>query len=152
MDYFAIFFLSIIAFLCGVSCTLLLEFYIFKKYLEASPKASPPPKKPAAHGKAQLPDELLSKIKQEKSGSHLPGNDILAINLTLQFLFNELRSAERVRLWLFKKLNNEFKEFLNQTTTGKLFESIRVIYIVIFCWFHIKEEILSNFVFNIYVT
>lgn len=125
MDFFAIFLISLIAFVGGVAFTLLIEFYIFERYLKSGPVAAPPPKKPIPHGRAQLPDELLTKIKQEKSGfgSH---DENLAINLTLQFLFNELRNSERVRLWLFKKLNNEFKEFVDQTITGKLFESIRV--------------------------
>lgn len=54
------------------------------------------------------------------------GNENLAINLTLQFLFNELRNAERVRLWLYRKLNNEFKELLTQSTTAKLLDSVKV--------------------------
>ncbi|XP_076161316.1 PDZ domain containing 8 isoform X3 [Ptiloglossa arizonensis] len=54
------------------------------------------------------------------------GNENLAINLTLQFLFNELRNAERVRLWLYRKLNNEFKELLTQSTTGKLLDSVKL--------------------------
>ena len=133
MDILTTIFLSVVTFLCGIGCTLLLEFYVFKKYLESAPEASPP-KKPVPHGKAALPEELLSKIKEEKSnfsGSPLrqgfnQGNENLAINLTLQFLFNELRNAERVRLWLYRKLNNEFKELLNQTTTGRLFDSVQV--------------------------
>ena len=133
MDFFTTVILSVITFLCGIACTLLLQIYVFKKYLESAPEASPP-KKPVPHGKAQLPEELLSKIKEERtnfSGSPLrqgfnQGNENLAINLTLQFLFNELRNAERVRLWLYRKLNNEFKELLNQSTTGKLFDSVQV--------------------------
>ncbi|KAL6441235.1 hypothetical protein ACFW04_003482 [Cataglyphis niger] len=54
------------------------------------------------------------------------GNENLAINLTLQFLFNELRNAERVRLWLYRKLNNEFKELLTQSTTAKLLDSVKL--------------------------
>ncbi|XP_033229325.1 PDZ domain-containing protein 8 isoform X2 [Belonocnema kinseyi] len=133
MDILSTFFLSVFTFLCGIGCTLLLEFYVFKKYIESAPEASPP-KKPVPHGKAELPEELLSKIKEEKSNFNASpsrqgfnqGNENLAINLTLQFLFNELRNAERVRLWLYRKLNNEFKELLNQTTTGRLFDSVQL--------------------------
>ncbi|XP_015605783.1 PDZ domain-containing protein 8 isoform X2 [Cephus cinctus] len=135
MDFLETIFVSIISFICGVLCTLALEFYIFKKYLESAPVASPP-QKPVPHGKAMLPEELLSKIEQEKlsfqSASNMPrqslsqGNENLAINLTLQFLFNEIRNAERVRLWLYRKLNNEFKELLTRTTTGRLFDSVQL--------------------------
>ncbi|XP_051154052.1 PDZ domain-containing protein 8 isoform X4 [Leptopilina boulardi] len=130
MDIFTTIFISSVTFLCGIGCTLLFEFYIFKRYLESAPEASPP-KNPVPHGKAALPEELLSKIKEEKTGSPMrqnfnQGNENLAINLTLQFLFNELRNAERVRLWLYRKLNNEFKELLNQTTTGRLFDSVQL--------------------------
>ncbi|XP_043476993.1 PDZ domain-containing protein 8 isoform X2 [Leptopilina heterotoma] len=130
MDIFTTIFISCVTFLCGIGCTLLFEFYIFKRYLESAPVASPP-KKPVPHGKAALPEELLAKMKEEKTGSPMrqnfnQGNENLAINLTLQFLFNELRNAERVRLWLYRKLNNEFKELLNQTTTGRLFDSVQL--------------------------
>lgn len=130
MDFFATLFLAVITFACGIICSLAVELYILKKYLEAAPEASPPDK-PIPHGKAVLPEELLAKLKDEKSGSPMrqnlaQGNENLAINLTLQFLFNELRNAERVRLWLYRKLNNEFKELLTQTTTGRLFDSVQV--------------------------
>ncbi|PBC30623.1 PDZ domain-containing protein [Apis cerana cerana] len=91
------------------------------------------PKKSLHHDKAQLPKELLEKIQDEKTNSinisrqgMCQGNENLAINLTLQFLFNELRNAERVRLWLYRKLNNEFKELLTQSTTGKLLDSVQL--------------------------
>ncbi|KAJ8680913.1 hypothetical protein QAD02_016700 [Eretmocerus hayati] len=132
MGIFGIILLAVIAFACGIICTLLLEFYIFKKYLETGAKASPP-KHPTLPGQAQLPDELVNQIKDEKPSftggsprhSLAQGSENLAINLTLQFLFNELRNAERVRLWLYRKLNNEFKELL-QSTTGKLFDDIQL--------------------------
>ncbi|KAK0088491.1 hypothetical protein PV325_011792 [Microctonus aethiopoides] len=116
-----------------ISCVV--EFFILKKYLENGPKANPP-EKPSLYGKAVLPDELLNEIKsnKDKLNNSSPrlhqtfsqGNENLAINLTLQFLFNELKNAERVRLWLYRKLNNEFKELLTQTTTGRLFDSVQL--------------------------
>ncbi|XP_076285603.1 PDZ domain containing 8 isoform X2 [Lasioglossum baleicum] len=131
MDFFEFICVSVITFVCGIICTLALEFYLFKKYLEEAPLASPP-EKSIRHGKAELPKELLEKIQDEKGNSSTnisrqamyQGNENLAINLTLQFLFNELRNAERVRLWLYRKLNNEFKELLTQSTTGKLLDSV----------------------------
>ncbi|XP_034948220.1 PDZ domain-containing protein 8 [Chelonus insularis] len=135
MDFFLMLILAVIIFTCGIICTLAVEFYILKKYLEGAPKAKPPGKIPS-YGKAVLPDELLKSLNDEKnkftsnlSRSHQnfsQGNENLAINLTLQFLFNELKHAERVRLWLYRKLNNEFKELLTQTTTGRLFDSVQL--------------------------
>ncbi|XP_071878975.1 PDZ domain containing 8 isoform X1 [Bombus fervidus] len=132
MDIFEYICISVITFVCGIICTLVLEFYLFKKYLEQAPLESTP-KKLKHHGKAQLPKELLDKIQDEKTSSisisrqsMCQGNENLAINLTLQFLFNELRNAERVRLWLYRKLNNEFKELLTQSTTGKLLDSVQL--------------------------
>ncbi|XP_046831711.1 PDZ domain-containing protein 8 isoform X2 [Vespa crabro] len=124
---------STITFVCGIICTLILEFYFFKRYLETGPLAKPP-EKTMKHGQAQLPQELLDKMQDEKTNlnsnivrqSIYQGNENLAINLTLQFLFNELRDAERVRLWLYRKLNNEFKELLTQSTTGKLLDSVKL--------------------------
>lgn len=136
MDIFEYICISVITFVCGIICTLALEFYLFKKYLEQAPLESTP-RKLKHHGKAQLPKELLDKIQDEKTSSinisrqgMCQGNENLAINLTLQFLFNELRNAERVRLWLYRKLNNEFKELLTQSTTGKLLDSVQVKYIL----------------------
>ncbi|XP_035730309.1 PDZ domain-containing protein 8-like isoform X2 [Vespa mandarinia] len=122
-----------ITFVCGIICTLILEFYFFKRYLETGPLAKTP-EKTMKHGQAQLPQELLDKMQDEKTNlnsnivrqSIYQGNENLAINLTLQFLFNELRDAERVRLWLYRKLNNEFKELLTQSTTGKLLDSVKL--------------------------
>lgn len=125
MGIFPFVIFAIIAFIGGVICTLLLEYYVFKKYLENAEVSNQPPKHPVLPGRAELPDELVAQLKDENFISGTP-NENLAINLTLQFLFNELRNAERVRLWLYKKLNNEFKELVNQTTTGKLFDSVQV--------------------------
>ncbi|XP_017880723.1 PDZ domain-containing protein 8 isoform X2 [Ceratina calcarata] len=123
---------SVITFVTGIICTLALEFYLLKKYLESGPLASPT-KRTLHHGKARLPSELLERIQDERpSSSNLArqgmcqGNENLAINLTLQFLFNELRNAERVRVWLYRKLNNEFKELLTQSTTAKLLDSVQL--------------------------
>ncbi|CAB0032578.1 unnamed protein product, partial [Trichogramma brassicae] len=102
-------------------------------YLESGTQATPP-KFPIPPSQPVLPEELINQIKDAKAASVCggsprqslsQGSENLAINLALQFLFNELRNAERVRLWLYRKLNNEFKELVNQSTTGKLFESVQ---------------------------
>jgi len=67
----------------------------------------------------------------------LQSNDIpkrescLALNLLFQFLFKELRNAEKVRHWFRHKLSLEFEELLTRTTTGKLFDCVSVSYSII---------------------
>ncbi|XP_018398881.1 PREDICTED: PDZ domain-containing protein 8 isoform X2 [Cyphomyrmex costatus] len=133
MDSLQLVLVIIFTFVCGVICTLALQFYLFKRYLESGPQAVPPQRQ-LQHGKTQLPKELVEQMQEERANSNnsmarqamSQGNENLAINLTLQFLFNELRNAERVRLWLYRKLNNEFKELLTQSTTAKLLDSVKL--------------------------
>nr|XP_012225890.1 PREDICTED: LOW QUALITY PROTEIN: PDZ domain-containing protein 8 [Linepithema humile] len=132
MDTLELALVAIITFICGILCTLALEVYLFKRYLESGPQAASPQRQ-LQHGKAQLPKELVEQMQEEQANSNnmsrqamSQGNENLAINLTLQFLFNELRNAERVRLWLYRKLNNEFKELLTQSTTAKLLDSVKL--------------------------
>ncbi|KYN18193.1 PREDICTED: PDZ domain-containing protein 8 isoform X1 [Trachymyrmex cornetzi] len=133
MDSLQLVLVVIFTFVCGVICTLALQFYLFKRYLESGPQAAPPQRQ-LQHGKTQLPKELVEQMQEERANSNnsmarqamSQGNENLAINLTLQFLFNELRNAERVRLWLYRKLNNEFKELLTQSTTAKLLDSVKL--------------------------
>ncbi|XP_014471199.1 PREDICTED: PDZ domain-containing protein 8 isoform X3 [Dinoponera quadriceps] len=133
MDGLQLVLVAVVTFICGVICTLALEFYLFKRYLVSGPQAASPQRQ-LHHGKAQLPKELVEQMQEERTNCNnsmtrqamSQGNENLAINLTLQFLFNELRNAERVRLWLYRKLNNEFKELLTQSTTGKLLDSVKL--------------------------
>lgn len=132
MDTLELALIAIVTFICGILCTLALEVYLFKRYLESGPQIASPQKQ-LQHGKVQLPKELMKQVQEERANSNnmsrqamSQGNENLAINLTLQFLFNELRNAERVRLWLYRKLNNEFKELLTQSTTAKLLDSVKV--------------------------
>ncbi|CAL1688589.1 unnamed protein product [Lasius platythorax] len=132
MDSLHLLLVAVVTFICGVICTLALQFYLFMRYLDSGPQATPPQRQ-LQHGKAQLPKELVEQLQEERVNSNnmsrqtmSQGNENLAINLTLQFLFNELRNAERVRLWLYRKLNNEFKELLTQSTTAKLLDSVKL--------------------------
>ncbi|XP_071553901.1 PDZ domain-containing protein 8 isoform X2 [Temnothorax nylanderi] len=133
MDSLQLALVAVFTFVCGVICTLSVQFYLFKRYLDSGPQATPPQRQ-LQHGKAQLPKELVEQVQEERANSNnsmsrqvmSQGNENLAINLTLQFLFNELRNAERVRLWLYRKLNNEFKELLTQSTTAKLLDSVKL--------------------------
>ncbi|XP_028046600.1 PDZ domain-containing protein 8 isoform X2 [Monomorium pharaonis] len=134
MDSLQLILVAFFTFVCGIICTLALQFYLFKRYLDSGPQVAPP-ERLLQHGRAQLPKELVEQIQEEARTSSnnsmsrqamSQGNENLAINLTLQFLFNELRNAERVRLWLYRKLNNEFKELLTQSTTAKLLDSVKL--------------------------
>jgi hypothetical protein len=68
----------------------------------------------------------------------LQSNDIpkrescLALNLLFQFLFKELRNAQKVRRWFRHKLSLEFEELLTRTTTGKLFDCVSVSPVIVF--------------------
>lgn len=145
---------AVITFICGVICTLMVQFYLFKRYLESGPQATLPQRQ-LQHGKAQLPKELVEQLQEERANSNnsmsrqvmSQGNENLAINLTLQFLFNELRNAERVRLWLYRKLNNEFKELLTQSTTAKLLDSVKVRFEMFNLFYNIIKKIISNKLF-----
>lgn len=145
---------AVITFICGVICTLAVQFYLFKRYLESGPQATLPQRQ-LQHGKAQLPKELVEQLQEERANSNnsmsrqvmSQGNENLAINLTLQFLFNELRNAERVRLWLYRKLNNEFKELLTQSTTAKLLDSVKVRFEMFNLFYNIIKKIISNKLF-----
>lgn len=53
-------------------------------------------------------------------------NPTIAFNLIFQFLFFELRNANRVRKWFHRKLSLELDELITKTTTGKLFEKLSV--------------------------
>lgn len=48
------------------------------------------------------------------------------MNLVLQFLFYELRNANKVRKWFYRKLSLELDELISKTTTGKLFDKLSV--------------------------
>lgn len=53
-------------------------------------------------------------------------NPTIAFNLIFQFLFFELRNANKVRKWFHRKLSLELDELISKTTTGKLFDKLSV--------------------------
>lgn len=63
-------------------------------------------------------------------GIHAPElanrNPTIAFNLIFQFLFFELRNANKVRKWFHRKLSLELDELISKTTTGKLFDKLSV--------------------------
>lgn len=71
-------------------------------------------------------------------GIHAPElanrNPTIAFNLIFQFLFFELRNANKVRKWFHRKLSLELDELLSKTTTGKLFDKLSVRVLSHTCW------------------
>ncbi|XP_046399757.1 PDZ domain-containing protein 8 isoform X2 [Ischnura elegans] len=129
----------------GIVVTLLVEWYIFQKYLTTLPPAQQENTDPSSseftsfpsynlpevliealrNSGLGLPGELLESVKLPSSGATGDGC-CLALNLVVQFVFRELRSSEMVRRWFLKKLNLEFEELVTRTTTGKLFERVSI--------------------------
>ncbi|KAG8223348.1 hypothetical protein J437_LFUL001226 [Ladona fulva] len=128
----------------GVVVTLIVEWYIFQKYLITLPTVPeenadsssnfaslPSYNLPEALTEALrnsglgLPSELLDGVEGTSASSE--GNGCcLALNLIMQFVFRELRTSDMVRRWFLKKLNLEFEELVTRTTTGKLFEKVSI--------------------------
>jgi hypothetical protein len=74
---------------------------------------------------------MLQSLVDALQSSDIPKREsCLALNLLFQFLFKELRNAEKVRRWFRHKLSLEFEELLTRTTTGKLFDCVSVSYVV----------------------
>lgn len=67
--------------------------------------------------------DCLKKAETDKS------NGLSSVNLTLQFLFFELRYSNQVRKWFDRKLSMELDELLSKTTIGKFFSKLSVSYI-----------------------
>jgi hypothetical protein len=55
------------------------------------------------------------------------GNNVLALNMLFQFLFQELKDTKAVRRYIIRKMTLEFKELLNSKTASKLIQRISVI-------------------------
>ena len=51
-------------------------------------------------------------------------NNILALNMMFQFLFQELKDTKAVRRYIIRKMTLEFKELLNNKTASKLVQRI----------------------------
>lgn len=66
---------------------------------------------------------ILGSIHSPELENQIP---TVAFNLIFQFLFFELRNANRVRKWFHRKLSLELDELITKTTTGRLFEKLSV--------------------------
>ncbi|CAH1777600.1 unnamed protein product [Owenia fusiformis] len=110
------------AVLCGVILTLMVQAYLLRTFFLHIP-VTKPPFKPQSAG-FSLPKELQDILKS--STSEVGTETCLALNLLIQFLFQELKDTNKTRRWVTEKLNIEFAELLTQTTTGKLLDNISV--------------------------
>jgi hypothetical protein len=63
---------------------------------------------------------------QNDEGTNKNTNNILALNMMFQFLFQELKDTKAVRRYIIRKMTLEFKELLNSKTASKLVQRISV--------------------------
>jgi hypothetical protein len=68
--------------------------------------------------------EMLKKNKEELSNDT---ESMIALNLMLQFLFQELKDTKSIRRYIIRKLSVEFKELLTTKGAGKIVERLTVI-------------------------
>lgn len=74
---------------------------------------------------AQLPEELLKKIKKGEEG-YQRRETCVALNLLLQFFFQEMQYENNIIRWLTNKLNLEFNELLKHRALSKIIGSMKV--------------------------
>ncbi len=67
--------------------------------------------------------EILKTNKEELSND---AESILALNMLLQFLFQELKDTKSIRRYIIRKLSIEFKELLTTKGAGKIVERLTV--------------------------
>ncbi|XP_069677414.1 PDZ domain-containing protein 8 isoform X2 [Periplaneta americana] len=105
----------------GVVATLAVQWYVFNHYIKCLPYVGPPGAPVSGH--FRLPQSLIDALQS----NDIPKREsCLALNLLFQFLFKELRNAQKVRRWFRHKLSLEFEELLTRTTTGKLFDCVSI--------------------------
>lgn len=68
--------------------------------------------------------EMLKTNKEELSNDT---ESMIALNLMLQFLFQELKDTKSIRRYIIRKLSVEFKELLTTKGAGKIVERLTVI-------------------------
>ncbi|XP_021925331.1 PDZ domain-containing protein 8 isoform X2 [Zootermopsis nevadensis] len=121
MDPLLLFSVIVVSIGTGVVATLAVQWYVFNRYIKCLPYVGPP--RVPMSGHFRLPQSLVDTLQS----SDIPKREsCLALNLLFQFLFKELRNAQKVRRWFRHKLSLEFEELLTRTTTGKLFDSVSI--------------------------
>ncbi|XP_055295198.1 PDZ domain-containing protein 8 [Sitodiplosis mosellana] len=124
MDLTSIFLFCLISLVIGAVLMILVQYYIFIKYFnqpDDDPNAQQ--RNRSLNERYQLPDAILGSIHSPELENR---NPTIAFNLIFQFLFFELRNANRVRKWFHRKLSLELDELITKTTTGKLFEKLSI--------------------------
>ncbi|PSN46043.1 hypothetical protein C0J52_07689 [Blattella germanica] len=121
MDPLALLLVILVSIVVGIVATLAVQWYIFNHYIKSLPYVGPPGE-PISR-QFRLPQSLIDALQS----SDIPKREsCLALNLLFQFLFKELRNAQKVRRWFRHKLSLEFEELLTRTTTGKLFDCVSI--------------------------
>jgi hypothetical protein len=69
--------------------------------------------------------QMIDDIQNDDTNKN--GNNVLALNMLFQFLFQELKDTKAVRRYIIRKMTFEFKELLNSKTASKLVQRISVI-------------------------
>ncbi|CAL4067440.1 unnamed protein product [Meganyctiphanes norvegica] len=84
-----------------------------------------PESKSPGVSQAQLPDELLKKIKKGEEG-YQRRETCVALNLLLQFFFQEIQYENSIMRWLTNMLTLEFNELLKHKALSKIIGSMQI--------------------------
>ncbi|XP_035774734.1 PDZ domain-containing protein 8-like [Anopheles albimanus] len=125
MDFVNLLLFCLMSCVIGAVLMLLIQYYAFVRYfrLPELDQQQEEQRKSTFSERYVLPDTLLENIKAPDQESK---STIMAINLILQFLYFELRQSNRVRKWFHRKLSLELDELISKTTTGKLFDKLKI--------------------------
>ncbi|XP_058062744.1 PDZ domain-containing protein 8 [Anopheles bellator] len=125
MDLLNLLLFCLMSCVIGAVLMLLIQYYAFVRYfrLPELDQEQENQRKSAFSERYILPDTLMENIKAPDQESK---STIMAINLILQFLYFELRQSNRVRKWFHRKLSLELDELISKTTTGKLFDKLKI--------------------------
>ncbi|XP_049532563.1 PDZ domain-containing protein 8 [Anopheles darlingi] len=125
MDFVNLLLFCLMSCVIGAVLMLLIQYYAFVRYfrLPELDQEQEEQRKSTFSERYVLPDTLLENIKAPDQESK---STIMAINLILQFLYFELRQSNRVRKWFHRKLSLELDELISKTTTGKLFDKLKI--------------------------
>ena len=72
--------------------------------------------------KKKIIKKMIDDIQNDDTNKN--GNNVLALNMLFQFLFQELKDTKAVRRYIIRKMTLEFKELLNSKTASKLIQRI----------------------------
>lgn len=73
--------------------------------------------------KFQAVRDMIKVHKEELSSD---ADSMIALNVMLQFLFQELKDTKSIRRYIIRKLSVEFKELLTTKGAGKIVERLTV--------------------------